>query len=93
MGMVNPGDILLAIDQQHITGRGIADAKRLIAGPPGTKMRLTVLRPTSGVVIREGTEIEGELVSVLVRILDYSLNYRATKNVFCFSDSVEILDQ
>lgn len=42
MAGLRPGQQLVAVDGQNVTGRRLADVMQLLAGPEGTRVRLTV---------------------------------------------------
>jgi carboxyl-terminal processing protease len=43
-GGIQTGDLLLAVDGEFLKGRTLSEAVRLLRGPPGTQVRLTLAR-------------------------------------------------
>lgn len=45
---LKPGDIILKVDEKDVSGLPLEQVVSRILGPPGTKVKLTILNPTSG---------------------------------------------
>jgi len=73
---VRAGDIVLKVDYVAVTGMPLRDAVRLIRGPKGTSVRLTLMREeeTEPLVI-EVIRDEVELATVGGRVLEDNIGY------------------
>ncbi|MEJ2746803.1 MAG: S41 family peptidase [Anaerolineae bacterium] len=63
---LQPGDIILAVDNQDVTTLALNDVVKLIMGPAGSKVTITILTPSTGVtrdVTVERAKIELENVT------------------------------
>jgi carboxyl-terminal processing protease len=61
-GGILPGDLLLAVDGQSLKGRTLAETVKLLRGPPGSQVRLTLARRG------EAAPLEVTLSRQLIRI-------------------------
>ncbi len=73
---IRPGDIILKVDDVVVTGMPLGEAVRLIRGPRGTTVRLTIMRedepqPLEVEVVRD----EVELVTVGAVVLEDDIGY------------------
>ncbi len=50
---IKPGDLIVKIDNQDSTGMSLPDAVKLIRGPKGTSIKLSILRENDGVEPKE----------------------------------------
>ena len=46
---IKPGDIILQVDDQNVSGDSVDQVVKKVSGPAGTSVRLTILTPASGI--------------------------------------------
>lgn len=82
---LRPGDKVIAIDGEDMTGKGGEYARQLVLGPKGTVVRLTILRKGLAEPFEVGVERAAIVTpSVSGRMLDDNIGYI---QLFTFGDS------
>lgn len=72
---VRAGDIVLKVDDVAVTGMPLEEAVRLIRGPKGTSVRLTLMREEAEPLVIEVIRDKVELATVGGRVLEDNIGY------------------
>jgi len=72
---IRAGDIVLKVDDVAVTGMPLEDAVRLIRGPKGTSVRLTLMREEAEPLVIEVIRDKVELATVGGMVLEDNIGY------------------
>jgi len=72
---IRAGDVVLKVDDVAVTGMPLAEAVRLIRGPRGTTVRLTIVRDEAAPLVIEVVRDKVELATVGGLVLEDNIGY------------------